>query len=90
MKEFIRKIYDTLVAIVAKVPTDKLLHFIAGLIIAAFCVITLKWGAWSILPVAIIGAAKEAFDHYTGGKWDWWDLAATVIGGLVILLFWLI
>lgn len=31
-----RKIWDKIVALISKVPYDKLLHFIAGVLIAAF------------------------------------------------------
>lgn len=34
MKEFIRKIWDAIVSFISKVPYDKLLHFVAGLIVA--------------------------------------------------------
>lgn len=51
MKKFIRKIWDAFVTLVNKVPKDKLLHFVMGLLIAAFCALVLNWcpGA-SFLP----------------------------------------
>ena len=91
MKNFIRKIWDAIVSLISKVPYDKLLHFIVGLIVAAFFVIALKWAGWEALLVAVaVGALKELFDWLTTEKVEWWDAVATVIGGLVILIFWLI
>ena len=85
----IRKIWDWIVALICKVPYDKLLHFIAGLIIAAFFGITLKMKA-AIVPVIFAGFIKEFFDKWTTEKWEWWDFAATCIGGLLIQVFILI
>lgn len=91
MKNFIRKIWDAIVSLISKVPYDKLLHFIVGLIVAAFFVIALKWAGWEALLVAVaVGALKELFDWLTTEKVEWWDAVATVIGGLVILIFWLL
>ena len=91
MKNFIRKIWDAIVSLISKVPYDKLLHFIVGLIVAAFFVIALKWAGWEALLVTVaVGALKELFDWLTTEKVEWWDAVATVIGGLVILIFWLL
>ena len=91
MKNFIRKIWDAIVSLISKVPYDKLLHFIVGLIVAAFFVISLKLAGWEALLVAVaVGALKELFDWLTTEKVEWWDAVATVIGGLVILIFWLL
>ena len=90
MKKFIRKIWDAFVTLVNKVPKDKLLHFVMGLLIAAFCAITLKWGLWCIFPAIAFGALKELFDWWTTKVVEWWDFGATSIGGLIILVFVLI
>ena len=81
-----RKIWDKIVALISKVPYDKLLHFIAGVLIAAFFCITLGMKV-CIVPVVIIGYAKEFFDMWTSNEADWWDFAATVAGGLIIQIF---
>jgi hypothetical protein len=66
---------------------DKLYHFIAGVIIYIFSSIILNNWA-SIIPVILIGGAKEVYDYYSKkGTPDWWDFIWTVIGGLVMLLF---
>lgn len=90
MKQFIRKIWDAFVTLVNKVPKDKLLHFVVGLLIAAFCALTLKWGLWCIIPAIVFGLLKELFDWWTTRVMEWWDFGATAIGGAVIFLFILI
>lgn len=73
-------------ALITKVPLDKWLHFIGGLIIAAFFAITLKMQV-CIIPAIFAGFIKEFFGLWTTKEWDWWDFAATCAGGLVIQLF---
>ena len=90
MKKFIRKIWDAFVTLVNKVPKEKLLHFVMGLLIAAFCALVLNWGPWCILPAIAFGALKELFDWWTTKVVEWWDFGATSIGGLIILFFVLI
>jgi hypothetical protein len=86
MGNWIRKIWNWIVKQLYKVPFDKWLHFIAGLIIGAFFCITLGMKA-AIVPVIFAGFIKEFFDMWTTDKADWYDFLATVIGGLVIQLF---
>ncbi len=93
MKEFLRKIWDAIVRFIEKVPYDKLLHFCFGLIIAAVFGLAIKNPVVNqicIIPVILCALAKEAFDMWTTGKWDWWDVGATCIGGALIELFVLI
>ena len=85
MKNFIRKIWDAIVKFISSVPYDKLLHFVAGLIIAAIAALPLHMKA-CIVPVVFAGFIKEFFDSWTTDKWEWWDFGATCIGGLVIQL----
>lgn len=87
MKKFIRKIWDAIVTFISKVSYDKLLHFIAGLIIAALCAMVFKWGLWCIIPAIVFGLLKELFDWWTTRVMDWKDFIATACGGLVIFLF---
>jgi hypothetical protein len=65
---------------------DKLYHFIAGVIIYIFSSIVLN--NWlPIIPVILIGGAKEVYDYYSKkGTPDWWDFIWTVIGGAFVLL----
>jgi hypothetical protein len=75
---FLAKLY-----IPCKVPADKQMHFICGLVIAAL--LTPFIGAYSIVVVAIVALLKEIYDylHKDIHTPDFWDWVATVIGGLV-------
>ena len=66
-----------------KIPKDKLLHFIAGVIIyqSTFWVI----GYYSLALVVLFAIGKEVYDHYYGGTVDGYDAVATIVGGLVCL-----
>ena len=80
-------------------PCDKQLHFAAGLAIAAVaammfivpvCMATVA-GEWRALlcmgaglVAATVAAAVREFDGLSyGGRWDWADLAWTLLGALV-------
>ncbi|MBQ3812897.1 MAG: hypothetical protein II841_04955 [Bacteroidales bacterium] len=93
MKNFIKKIvgwilaaYAWFVGLLNKVRRDRLYHFIAGLIIGAFCAMVLhvEWAWWPVLIVAFI---KEFIDLWQDGNFDLVDLLATVSGGLLMWLF---
>lgn len=75
---FLAKLY-----IPCKVPADKQMHFIGGLVIAAL--LTPFIGAYSIVVVAIVALLKEIYDylHKDIHTPDFWDWVATVLGGLV-------
>lgn len=64
------------------VKQDKILHFLAGgliFLIAQF------FTSYALIPVVVIGAGKEVYDHFTEGhKTSVWDFVATVVGGLVM------
>lgn len=72
--ETIKKILTAILKWLGSIPSDKLLHLIAGAVIAAFF-------------AAIAGVAKEAFDQYRYKGWDWLDLAYTMAGGFIIQIF---
>lgn len=86
MKDFIRKIWNWFVGLFSEIRRDRLYHFICGLIIAAFFFIVLHMNV-CIVPVVFAAFIKEFFDTWTDGNFDWIDLLATVLGGLVIQLF---
>jgi hypothetical protein len=78
---FLAKLY-----IPCKVPADKQMHFICGLVIAAL--LTPFIGAYSIVVVAIIALLKEIYDYlhkdiHTPDLWDW---VATSLGGVLGML----
>jgi len=78
-----RKIWDKLVSLIYKIPTDKWLHFFAGVIIAACAALTFHI-EWPWFPALIAGGIKEIFDYRTTSQADWKDFVATVLGGLLI------
>jgi hypothetical protein len=81
---FLAKLYPSILA--EKVPVDKFMHFICGLVIAAL--ITPFIGAYSILVVAVIAALKEIYDarHPDKHTADFWDWVATSLGGVLGML----
>ena len=81
-----RKILDKIVAWILGIPQDKRLHFVAGFVVATFFGLALgmKFNFW---PVLFFAFGKEFFDRWTGGEWDWWDFAATCLGGLLAQSF---
>lgn len=71
-------------------PSDKMLHFIAGLMITAFVAVVVPRFAPIAMTVAVVaGFAKELRDEIAYGGFDWYDLLATVLGGVVmqVLIF---
>lgn len=83
----VKKIITTLCTI----PSDKMLHFIAGLMIVAVTAIVFPCAAnYAVVSAVIAGFFKEAIDEFDYGGWSWWDILATVIGGSVMqLIIWL-
>ncbi len=80
-----RKIWDKIVKWILSIPSDKKLHFVAGFTIAAFFAISLGMIA-VVVSALFAGFIKEFFDQWTspaGEGWDWGDLLATVLGGLL-------
>lgn len=88
--QFLRKLWDKAVALICRVPYDKLLHFVAGLIIASFFAIVVHWSMWCIVPVLLLALVKEFCDqalHPETVVWDLWDIVATLAGALPIVLW---
>lgn len=73
------------------IPSDKALHFIAGLIIVAVLATFFPKAADHVwLGAVILGFGKEIYDLFTDGKFDFVDFVATVLGGLTIqVLIWI-
>lgn len=75
-------------ALLGGIPSDKALHFIAGMLITAFAAVIIPCFAPLACVVAIIaGFAKEIYDEINYGGFDWKDLLATVLGGVVMQIF---
>lgn len=78
-----KKIIDFLGSIAA----DKLLHLIAGMLIAGVVGIIPCFANYALIVAVIAGVAKEVYDEFSYGGWDSLDLLYTVIGGAVMQLF---
>lgn len=89
MKDFLRKIWNWLVGLLYKIPFDKYLHFIGGMVVASFFALAIGdgWALICVVPALMAGLLKEMFDVWTTGTWEWWDVGATAIGGAVPWLF---
>jgi hypothetical protein len=85
MEALIAKVNSVLAKlyIPCRVPADKQMHFIGGLVIAAL--FTPFIGAYSITVVAIVALLKEIYDylHKDIHTPDFWDWVATVLGGIL-------
>ena len=74
-----------LLKILGSIPSDKMLHFIAGMLITATIAVIVSRFAPIAMSVAVIaGFAKELRDEIAYGGFDWKDLLATVLGGVVM------
>ena len=72
------------------IPTDKLLHFIMGLLfVALIATIFPNIAPCAFLASIIVGFGKEVYDFIDYGKFDFADFYFTVFGGLIIqILIW--
>jgi H+/Cl- antiporter ClcA len=59
--------------------SDKILHLLAGFVIAT--VFQFSWIA-VIIAVLFFGIGKEVYDVVKGGNFDWRDLGCTIFGGM--------
>ena len=66
-------------------PLDKISHFLVGAVAAAMLLPLSTQLA--ILAVVSTAAAKEVLDKLMGKHFDWADLAVTVLGGVLMILW---
>ncbi len=78
-----KKIIDFLGSIQA----DKLLHFIAGMLIAGVVGVIPCFTNYAFIVAVIAGVVKEVYDEFSYGGWDSLDLLYTAIGGAVMQIF---
>lgn len=69
------------------IAADKLLHFIAGMLIAGIVGIIPCFANYALVVAVIAGVAKEVYDEFSYGGWDSLDLLYTAIGGAVMQIF---
>jgi len=71
-------------------PIDKQYHFLAGLCIYTIAQLFMS-AIWAIIPVIVIGTAKEVWDYLSHqGTPDINDLLYTIYGALPLLILKLI
>lgn len=70
------------------IPEDKVLHFCAGIGIAVLMLAIGGTPLIGFIASVIVGVAKEViWDKALGrGQLDWWDAAATAMGGALLSL----
>lgn len=80
--EKIYKLFERL----SDVGSDKYLHFIVGMMVAA--IMRLHVGALAaLIAVVVVMIAKECIDHFIRKEnFDWKDALAGVMGGVVTLI----
>ena len=79
----IKKIQDA----IGNIPSDKMLHLIAGMLIAGVVGIIPCFANYALIVAVVAGVAKEVYDEFSYGGWDSIDLLYTAIGGAVMQLF---
>ena len=77
-----------LLKILGSIPSDKMLHFIVGMLITAIVAVIVPRFTPIAMTVAVVaGFAKEIRDEIAYGGFDWKDLLATILGGVVMQIF---
>lgn len=80
----IDKLYELITRIGITTHQDKVLHFIAGLIVGAISMYFVD--VWSILAVLSVAVGKEVYDKFIKGTYmDLYDVLATVAGGWIAI-----
>lgn len=82
-----KKIYEKVMGWFRGIGIDKYWHFIVGFLVAAFFNMVVGLEV-CILPVIALAFLKEMYDTLKNlVPIDWWDLIATILGGLIVQIF---
>lgn len=73
-----------------KIPADKRAHALGGAIVAALAYYLTGSPVAAMLAALIVGTVNEAIDWFGAGVADGWDILATVAGGAVVTVAWLL
>ncbi len=85
-----REIIKKVLGFLGRIPQDKLLHFIAGMVIAALVSVVRCLAPYSVLFGILAGALKEWYDSRNGGSVELMDFVATISGaGAMWMVVWL-
>lgn len=87
----LKRIYQMIMSWIGTITTDKWLHLVSGMLIAAFFAFVIPHtAAWCVIFSVVVGLMKETIDQTRHNGWDWVDLAYTGAGGLLIqIIAWL-
>jgi len=68
------------------VPLDKANHFIYGALISGVAILVMPW-LYAFIVTAVVGVAKEVYDHYSKkGTPDINDFLYTIAGSVPVLI----
>lgn len=85
-----RKLWNKIVAILEGIQQDKLLHFVAGMLIVAFFACVKAVAPFAFIFGMLAGVLKEWWDGKNGGSVERKDIIATWLGAVVMqMLVWL-
>ncbi len=66
-----------------RIPQDKAMHILAGAVAAMFGLIV-GWQP-AVTCCAAVAVMREIYNRQQGGKFDWRDIAATMLGGALVI-----
>ena len=92
IKNWAGSLIERISRLLVSLPTDKCLHYIAGLVISLPFAFLLPYSCrfLAAVPPVFAGLVKECIDLSRGGSFDWFDALATSLGGATVVLFALI
>ena len=80
----IAKLYELMFSIGIKTHQDKVLHFVAGLLVGAISHIFIVDSILVLAPVILVAVGKELYDKYIKKTYfDFFDMFATLVGGWI-------
>ncbi len=85
-----KELWSRIIAVLGKVSQDKLLHFIAGMLITALFAVIKTVAPYALFFGMLAGVLKEWWDNGNDGSVEWKDILATCLGALLMqILIWL-
>lgn len=79
-----RKIVAKVLSVLGKVPQDKFLHFVAGMLIVAVSALWRAFAPYAWAAGVLAGISKEFYDERSGGAADPVDCLATAAGAFAM------
>lgn len=79
-----RKIVAKVLSILGRVPQDRLLHFVAGMLIVSVCALWRIFAPYAWAAGVLAGIVKEFYDERSGGAADPVDCLATAAGAFAM------